>query len=444
VADHDATLKRLPRFAEPSSAPPAFVLTVHEGPDRGQQYRIEPSHPGPILMGTSPACNFRLSDRSVSRRHVALEVDGTRLRVRDLQSTNGTRIEDVSIVEGMLSAGQRLAIGGTIMHIEAHAASQAPLSQAMRFGRVLGESAEMRKLFPLFERLAESQFPVVIEGETGTGKELLAESLHELGARADGPFVVFDCAAVPDDLVEVELFGDARAGHAGVFQRAHGGTLLIDEIGDVDLATQPKLSRIIERSEIRPLGGEPMRVDVRILVSTHRDLDRDVEEGRFREDLFHRLAVARVELPPLSRRHGDVTVLARAFAAELGRAGALSDQLLSRWESYAWPGNVRELKNAVTRQIALGDVLIDDQEPLASPSDDFLDAVLVEALPLTTARERVVEEFERRYIARVLHAQGGNVSRAAAASGLAHRYFQALRKKRGVAREQADDDIARK
>jgi DNA-binding NtrC family response regulator len=434
VADHDATLKRLPRFAEPSTVPPAFLLTVQEGPDRGHSCRIEASHPGPILIGTSPACNFRLSDRSVSRRHVALEAEGFCLRVRDLGSTNGTRVDNVRLIEGMLSPGQSLAIGGTIVHVDVQPGSAAELSPELRFGRVLGQSQEMRKLFPLFERLAGSHFPVVIEGETGTGKERLAESLHELGPRAEGSFVVFDCTAVPADLVEMELFGDARVGHAGVFQRAHGGTLFFDEIGDMDLATQPKLLRAIEAREVRPLGSaQPLFVDVRILVSTHRDLDRDVEEGRFRDDLFHRLAVARVELPPLRRRRGDVTLLAKAFAAELGSRRPLPDALLSRWESYAWPGNVRELRNAVTRHIALGDLSIEEVPP-PTASGDFLDAVVAASLPLPTARERVVEEFERRYVAHALQAQGGNVSRAAAASGIAHRYFQALRKKRGVAR----------
>ena len=166
--------------------PPAFLLTVQEGPDRGHSCRIEASHPGPILIGTSPACNFRLSDRSVSRRHVALEAEGFCLRVRDLGSTNGTRVDNVRLIEGMLSPGQSLAIGGTIVHVDVQPGSAAELSPELRFGRVLGQSQEMRKLFPLFERLAGSHFPVVIEGETGTGKERLAESLHELGPRAEG------------------------------------------------------------------------------------------------------------------------------------------------------------------------------------------------------------------------------------------------------------------
>jgi two-component system, NtrC family, response regulator HydG len=329
-------------------------------------------------------------------------------------------------------------------------ANPAPLIPAAPgFGRVLGASTEMQRLYPLCARLAASGVSVVIEGETGTGKEVLAESLHEQGPRSHGPFVVFDCTAVPPSLVESELFGHERGAFTGamvsrrgIFEQADGGTLLIDEIGDLDLSLQPKLLRALERSEIRRLGGDrPIRVDVRVVAATRRDLDRSVQAGRFRDDLFHRLAVARIELPPLRKRSGDVALLSRHFAERLGAgAHAIPPDLLHRWCEWLWPGNVRELRNAVARHIALGGMecgdmkvapgVATDSTDVGSATDrallDVFDEVLSLDLPLVAARVRVVDAFERRYIARALAKVRGNVSLAARASGIARRHFQRL------------------
>jgi DNA-binding NtrC family response regulator len=287
---------------------------------------------------------------------------------------------------------------------------------------------------------------VVIEGETGTGKEALAESIHEMGPRAQGPFVVFDCTAVPPSLVEAELFGHERgaftgatSARKGVFEQAHGGTLLIDEVGDLDLSLQPKLLRAIERFEVRRIGGDKwMRVDVRVLAATRRDLDREVQAGRFRDDLFHRLAVARIELPALRSRIGDVAVLATHFWQEMGGdARAIPRDLMQKWEDYDWPGNVRELKNTIARQLALGD-LADVRPERASlppapppatgaPAQDAIDRFVDMGLPYPQARDRILDEFEQRFVARVLAMHGGDVARAAAASGIGRRYFQKLK-----------------
>jgi DNA-binding NtrC family response regulator len=307
----------------------------------------------------------------------------------------------------------------------------------------------MRRLHPLFRRLAASELPVVIEGETGTGKELLAESIHEESARAKGPFIVFDCTTVSTSLLESELFGHekgaftgAAATRKGVFEQADGGTLFIDEIGDLDVALQAKLLRAIERSEIRRVGGNAwIRVDARVVVATRRDLDRAVQQGRFRDDLFFRLAVGRVELPPLRRRRGDVRFLAARFWAAMGgQPPELPPEVAARLEKYAWPGNVRELYNAIARQIAVGEMKLgqelpseagaahpDREEEGASPHVDFLERVVREELPFPRARDRVVEEFVRRYVEHLLAKNGGSVGRAAAASGVARRYFEILR-----------------
>jgi DNA-binding NtrC family response regulator len=296
----------------------------------------------------------------------------------------------------------------------------------------------MRALYPIFERLAASQVTVIIEGETGTGKEVLARSFHEASPRSKGPFVVFDCTAVPANLVESELFGHekgaftgATASRRGVFEQADGGTLLVDEIGDLDLALQPKLLRALERSEVRRLGSEKTtHVDVRVLAATRRDLDHEVETGRFRDDLYHRLAVARVELPPLRRRKGDVRRLAHLFCREMGGdERALTPERLARWDDDAWPGNVRELRNAVARLLALGDLMPDAGagHGRRARGIDFLDGVLSLGLPLSEARQRMIDEFEQRYVERVLAVHGGNVTRAAEASGIARRHFYRVR-----------------
>jgi DNA-binding NtrC family response regulator len=329
----------------------------------------------------------------------------------------------------------------TATHIDSWT-SPAPPSWA-RFGRVIGASLEMQRLYPLCQRIAASEIPVLIEGETGTGKEMLAASLHEAGPRAAGPFVVFDCTAVPPSLVESQLFGHERGSftgadraHRGLFEQANGGTLFIDELGELDLSLQPKLLRAIERAEVRRVGAERwLPIDVRIIAATRRHIDGEVRAGRFRDDLFFRLAVARIELPPLRTRAGDVALLARHFWTRLGGPeSALSSELLGQYEEYSWPGNVRELYNAVARRLALGEMepgpASKSPPPRPTPrvhAGDFIDGVVALNLSLPIARKRVVDELERRYVEHVVAAHHGNISQAAAASGLGHRYFQKMR-----------------
>ena len=429
---------------DPSEAPDAaFVLTVRGGIDAGRSQTVDGSLPGAVLVGTSPACTLTLTDRSVSRRHISLEVEGRRLRLRDLDSTNGTFVNDVAIRDAWLRGGEVVRLGDTSLHVEQGAAKAIPLTEDVAFGSTVGGSREMRRLYPLCQRIATSAVSVVIEGETGTGKGVLAESLHANGPRASGPFVVFDCTAVSPSLVESELFGHERgaftgavAQRKGVFEQADGGTLFIDEIGDLDLSVQPKLLRALDRGEVHRVGGNRwIRVDVRVIAATRRSLDALVDAGRFRDDLFHRLAIARVELPPLRTRRGDVRLLVKRFCRELGaREEDIRPEVISRWERHDWPGNVRELRNEVARQLALGD--LSAAEPEGSSSEgaagDLIERVLAERLPLARARERIVQTFERRYVEAVLADHGGNVSRAAAASGLARRYFQMLKARMGL------------
>ena len=446
--DEVATVAR-PRVERPSLDVARYALVVLEGPDRGRTLEFAGDHACPILVGTSPACDLRLVDPLVSRRHFALEASEGWLSIRDAESTNGTLVDGVSIVEARLRGGERVTLGETTVRLDLVAqTTSVPLVPATQFGRIVGASTEMRRLYRLCERLSASSVPLILEGETGTGKELLAESIHEMGPRATKPFVVFDCTAVAPSLMEAALFGHERGAFTGavdtrkgVFEEAHGGTLLIDEIGELDLQLQSKLLRAIEKSEVRRVGGDRwIKVDVRVLAATRRDLDHEVAAERFRDDLFFRLAVARIELPPLRRRKGDIAVLAQHFWKLHDGKGELSPAVLRRFEDYAWPGNVRELQNAVSRKIAFGDLDSEEQVGLASRSPrvgaggdakprDPIDAVIAEKLPLTRAREKVVDDFERRYVADALASQGGNVARAAAAAGVALRYFQLLRAK---------------
>lgn len=441
------------------TVPGVFVLVVTDGPERGRAYRLDATMPVRALVGTSPACEVRVTDREVSRRHAALERIGNNLRITDLGSTNGTWVDRVKVVEADLQGGEMVRVGATMFRVdieEIDAADrgpggQPPLPAEINFGRVVGASREMRRLYPLCDRLAHTNVPVVIEGETGTGKEALAESLHEMGPRAQGPFVVFDCTAVPPSLVEAELFGHERGAFTGalqtrkgVFEQADGGTLLIDEVGDLDLSLQPKLLRAIERFEIRRIGGDKwIRVDVRVLAATRRDLDKEVQAGRFRDDLFHRLAVARIELPPLRHRLGDITALAMHFWREMGGDPyAIPRELLQKWEDYPWPGNIRELRNTIARQLALGDLANTHGVPASVPppavgtggspapvptGEDAIDHFVDMDVPYPQARDRILEEFEARFVARVLARHNGDVARAAAASGIGRRYFQKLK-----------------
>jgi len=310
----------------------------------------------------------------------------------------------------------------------------------------------MRRLYPLCDRLAKSDVPVLIEGETGTGKEVLAESLHQSGGRADKPFVVFDCTTVPPSLVESLLFGHEKGAFTGavttrhgVFEQAHGGTLFIDEIGDLDYPLQAKLLRAIERHDVQRVGGSSwMKTDVRIIAATRRDLEREIQAGRFRDDLFYRLAVARVELPPLRRRAGDVDRLARRFWRDLGGdEDSFPTDLFLRMEGYSWPGNVRELFNRVAHWKAVGDLshlelpseLSTEEEEgpgiAKAGSHDFLEDILDASLPFGQAKEMLLREFERRFLERSLTQHRGNVSKAAAASGVTRRYFYVLRSRLG-------------
>ncbi len=391
-----------------STSRPSFLVTVVSGPDRGLAFELDGEQATRSLIGTGPVCTLRLADPLVSRRHAAFDVDPDGLRLQDLGSKNGTIVDGLRAFDVLLVGGETVRVGSTMLRVERLARrSPGVRTTAMAFGRMIGASPEMRRLYGLCQTLAKATVPVLVEGETGTGKELLAEALHETGPRAQGPFVVFDCAS-PGEGLEHAL------------EQARGGTLLVDEVGELDENAQ----RILYWAIAQPTADAP-----RIVAASRRDLDAEVQAGRFADELFRKLASARIELPPLRRRQGDVALLARHFWRTLGGGDRIPADLVARLETYSWPGNVRELANVVARRHAAGA----DETPEAaadvttSPLHDAMEKILEQELPFSRAKAVAAAEFERRYVARVLARHGGHVGRAAAASGIARRYFQVLR-----------------
>ncbi|MBX3222662.1 MAG: sigma 54-interacting transcriptional regulator [Labilithrix sp.] len=417
-----ATVRRT-RFSRPPTAGSAFVITVVEGPDAGLVTSLDATGPTRALLGQSPVCTIRLTDREVSRRHAALTVTDTKLVVLDLGSTNGTTVNGVLVKEAALQGGEAIRIGSSVLSVKRGEARAADLGQTSSFGRVIGESAAMKRLYPALAQLAGSDRPALLEGEAGTGKELVAEELHRASGRTDGPFITLESSTIPVAELAERLFG---AG--GLFEQARGGVLFIDEIGNLPRDVQATLRETM--GKVR---------DVRIVAATRRDLDRDVAQGRFDDDLFFLLAAGRIELPALRDREGDVAGLARHFWQELapsmtqgaasgGAATELPEDFLPRFEHYPWPGNVRELRSAVLARMTMGELGPTYRSDEAKQQGlDFLTAVIEEDLPFPAARERVVSEFERRYVERVLARHNGNVTQAARASGVAHRYFQLVK-----------------
>jgi DNA-binding NtrC family response regulator len=422
---------------EAAGPAPLYVVRVASGKDSGKSRVLDWNVAPRVLVGQSRLCEVPLADPRVSRRHLALAPAGHAVRITDLGSTNGTRIGGIRIVEALLSGGETIELGDTTFKLVRAGSMPEPGAPRTSFGRVLGRSPAMQRLFALAERLASSPspLPLLVEGETGTGKELLVEALHESGPRARGPLVVHDCSAFTGDDELAALFGRDSA---GAIELAHGGTLVLDEVGHLGDAAQARLATFVERGAVQRLGGAaPVRVDVRVIATTRRDLERLVQEGSFREELLYRLVGARLEVPPLRERAGDVDLLARHFWSLFGGPGDLPRTFALTLGQHDWPGNVRELEHAIARRMALGDDLSAMLQTGGAGAAgaaggrgiDFLDRVLDMNLAMPHARQRVVEEFEQRYVERAVAQHGGNISRAAAASGLTRRYFHMLRSK---------------
>jgi DNA-binding NtrC family response regulator len=480
-------------YADPKSGDVGITerrsqLVVVTGPEAG---RVIDIHKTPFVVGKGEECDLVLSEPTVSRAHFRIDNDQGAFVIRDLGSTNGTWIDQFRIKEAWLRPGAALRAGSAQLRFEPVFRPLEIAPAAIdRFGGLVGRSVRMRQIFTMLQRVAQTEATVVIFGETGTGKSAVAQALHEASPRRAGPFVTVDCGAIADNLIESELFGHEKGAFTGAdrtrhgaLERAQGGTLFIDELVDLRLDLQPRLLRVLEEREVRRVGGNtPIKLDVRIIAASRFDLWREVQDKRFREDLYFRLAVFTLPLPSLRERSEDIPLLARAFA-QSQKGG---DRLLSRFTPeveaklmrHPFPGNVRELRNVIERALHLdmdptemlgpaGGLLasssvtsssssssIRSHLPLPPPTpplhsspsssstatssaaaQDERDAVSLRAdctLPWKEAKEQLVDAFEAAYFRRLLARSQGNVSSVARAAGIDRKHLYTLMKKHGL------------
>ncbi|MBL8954280.1 MAG: sigma 54-interacting transcriptional regulator [Myxococcaceae bacterium] len=424
MPDRHATWVTEVQGRRPVRALGACALEVVKGPDKGARAAVKQVR---FRVGALQGNDLQLKDPSVSGHHFELTLEPLGYRVRDLGSRNGTFVGSTRVLDGYVTSPGVLRAGATEISFQVtDEIVELPASTATSFGPLLGQSVAMRELFAQLERLAAGESTVLVTGETGTGKELVAEALHEAGPRAKGPLVVVDCGALAPTLVESELFGHEKGAftgatdaRAGVFERANGGTVFLDEIGELPLELQPRLLRVLERREVTRLGGKgPVKVDVRVVAATHRELEAEVNKGRFRADLFYRLSVLRVHMPPLRDRLDDVPLLAEHFLQSLKLPGAtsLDKAAIDRLQAHAWPGNVRELRNAIER-LAHGAAPFTSAPAAAAPAGLSGVAIDLEQ-PFLLQKEALVNAFERRYAEALLKVSGDNLAAAARKAGL--------------------------
>jgi DNA-binding NtrC family response regulator len=491
-------MKKFPDFV-----PPTKVSYLDRGPtlhlrrcilaavdDPSQQWVFDKEE---IRIGSMDDNDVVLADDTVSRYHCKIVQDDTGYVLVDNHSTNGTFINKVRVREGFLKPGCTLAVGQSQLTFNAREEEVAIVpSRATRCGNLIGANAKMREIYSIIEKIAPTATTVVIDGETGTGKEVVAQSIHMLSPRSRGELVVFDCGAVPPNLIESELFGHEKGSftgammtRTGLFEQADGGTLFLDELGELPLDLQPKLLRALEQREVRRVGGaKSNKVDVRIIAATNRNLEDEVRAGRFRQDLFYRLSVVRLHLPSLKDRADDIPVLVQHFI-ETGsynrgpdgkpRVRGVARDAIAALQNYPWPGNVRELVNVIERAVSFcqhGQIEISDlpdyvRTAKAAPQKEHVarplprqptggqptvgsalsptppatpDELLAEGVTFKDAKERWVATFERDYILQMLRRNTGNISHAARSADIDRKYFRKLMKKYDIEAAGVDDD----
>ena len=390
-------------------------LEVHDLPASGE-----------LTIGRSESCEVTVNEKSISRRHAVLIARDDHVALRDLGSTHGSFAGGQRLAEGVevtLEPGEPFTLGRVTLMIQQRAERPAPVNY---------ELSPMGRVRQLVERIAPGRISVLLLGESGVGKEVTAESIHKLSARATGPYVTLNCAALSETLLESELFGHERGAFTGAVQAkqglleaASGGTAFLDEIGELPASLQVKLLRVVEERKVRRVGAiEPIDIDVRFIAATNRDLEAEVAAGNFRQDLYYRLAGASVRIPPLRERRGEIEPLAETFleeaAADLGRPAPSLSSAARRWlRRHDWPGNVRELRNVIERAVLLAAGPTVELEHLPGGGVEPTDP------PQTMKAEiqQEVEAIEKQRILEALEACAGNQTRAAAMLGMSRRAF---------------------
>jgi DNA-binding NtrC family response regulator len=401
-------------------------------------------------VGRHKTNDLVLDDPSVSGVHLELHRVGDRVHARDASSTNGTWIGSHRVFEIELAAGGELLVGSTLLRLDIdERATPAALSSGFSFGELVGQSNEMRELFATLERISPKELTVLVQGETGTGKEEVARAIHARSPRASAPFVVIDATSLPESLAESLLFGHEKGAFTGadqrrigLFEAAHGGTVFLDEIGELPAAVQSKFLRVLERREVMRVGGTTAtKIDVRVIAATHRDLRNEIDGGRFREDLFFRLAQVRVFLPPLRDRPDDVAILCQKLLQQMtseDQAPILIEaDALAHLQAQPWPGNVRELRNVLARASALATGGAVRRSDVAGEGDGFRGtreerSALDLSGTFATAKQHAIERFESAYLAALMKRSGGNLSVAAREADIARHHLRDLLKKRGL------------
>ncbi len=421
-------------------------LEVVRGPDKKKRVDLDLDR---VVVGTHEQCDLVLTDPTVSRQHLEIELVAQGYAIRDLDSLNGAYLDDVRIREVVVTKGLTLTLGETRIKVTPlDDTVDLPLPRETRCGPLLGRSPAMRRVFELVRKVGPTDATVLLTGESGTGKEVAARAIHEHSRRAGGPFVVVDCAALPPTLIESELYGHERGAftgadrsRVGAFEAAAGGTLFLDEIGELPLDLQTRLLGVIERRQVQPLGSTKVRkIDVRLVAATNRDLRREVNRETFRADLYFRLAVVGIHMPPLRERPEDIPLYVEGFLADQSAAGyaftidpATVQQLCRR----PWPGNVRELRNVLERAAALGEVegppayvpghtapgraaheQLAALPPVVAPDPDApgpatLTVAVDPSIPFKTGKALLVGQYEQAYVEALMQAHDGNITRAA-------------------------------
>jgi len=417
---------------------PSHALAVVAGPASGLRRLIDEPE---IRIGKATTNHFCLADPTVSRFHCVVERTARGLMVRDLGSFNGTQVGGCWVECAYLSPHVPIQLGNTVLQLVEADATEGACGVAAP--QILGTSAAMQHILAMLPRLALSGANVLLEGETGTGKSMVAALVHGMGPRAQRPFVVVDCGALAASLVEGELFGHERGAFTGAserrmgaFETAEGGTVFLDEIGELPLDMQPRLLRALEERTIRRIGStRPMQIDVQILAATNRDLRQAVTAGQFRADLYYRLDALRLVIPPLRERPEDVPPLIEHFCARTRATvePGLMVRMKAQWPTRAWPGNVRELRNAVEKAVLLGELTGDDATLIRHTVDEQEESDQFDfSIPFRTAKEGAVATWERRYLGALIRHVGGNVSEAARLSRVDRGHLRDLLRERGI------------